>query len=73
MKIETTARGPYQSLSIVYERLGVTRAEEIFLVEHLSEITGCATYIARSQMMMTYVDKALAIRLRISGATWCGK
>lgn len=73
MKIKSKASNPYSALNIVYERLGVTRAEEIFLAEHLGAIIGCATYIARSQVMSAYVDRALAIRLRISGATWCGE
>jgi hypothetical protein len=63
------------ALSIVYEQLGVTRAQDIALAEHARAIVNGATYVARSRtccMTVAYIDKPLAIRLRVSGAAWCG-
>ena len=58
------------ALTPVFERLEVDAAVEIALDEG-----GSATqifYIARSRSKRTFVDRALAIRLRFDGAVWCG-
>jgi hypothetical protein len=64
------AQTPNFPLTFVFERLDVAEAAEIALEEggQLNQIY----YVARSHTKRTFVDRPLAVRLRVDGAVWCG-
>ena len=59
------------ALTFVFERLEVAAAEEISLEE--GGAGNQIYYVARSRSKRTFVDRALAVRLRFDGAVWCGE
>jgi len=61
------------ALGIVYERLGVMRADEVWIEELRHTAFGDAGYRACSEMTSTYIDRALAVCLRTDGARWSGE
>lgn len=61
------------ALSIVYERLGVRHAHEVWLDDYTGPELGAAAYVAWSGSRLAIVDRPLAVKLRADGVPWAGE
>lgn len=61
-----------EALDMVYERLGVVDAKEVWIAENSPVKMGAQTYIAYTGEKQAIVDRLLAIQMRADGAAWAG-